>query len=463
MSVVTVTVTVTVPVVVTVQQYLLSLMVSGTNARYLVNGANEPVVLIGFHTWGNTQDGDTSYPPAAFDWDAYISALLAYGCNFTELWCHEMTQSWADVDGVYFTPNRYERNGPGNGYDGKPKYDVTSINQDYLDRLRARAVACRNNNIYVGVMLFDGWCVSSKGMAGSPWLYHPYELANNINSLDTDTNNDSQGDEAEYHTGNNALPYEEDLVEAILDTLNDLDNVIYNVCNEATMSDENNAWHEHMMDHIRTYEATKPYQHLVGFTKQYPGTDATACANVKNSSADFGAYGTTYADAVYDGNGPVSMYDTDHTVGLTSQYIWIWQALCNGHGGMWYMDEWDGVAYGNDTRNNATYILIRDNLGYANTLVGLLDDLLGMTPQAALCSSGYCLAKDQAANAEYICYYNGSGTFTLDLSNAVGTLNIRWLKCADGTVTDTDTTTGGAVRTLTPPWTGVVIAYVRHP
>jgi len=436
------------------------LEVSTTNARYFADSSGKPVYLSGFHTWANVQDGDVTYPPATFGWSAYLSALLSYGCNFTELWCHEMIRGWSDTDDVYFLPDRYERTGPGTANDGQDKYDVTKINQDYLDRLRSRAVDCFNNGIYACVMLFDGWCTESKGWAGNPFTYHPYELANNINSLDGDTNNDTEGYEVQYHTGNNALTYEENLVAAILDTLGDLPNVFYNVANESTGSAENTAWQEHMMDYIRTYQtANGLLTQLVGFTKQYPNASS---ATIKSSSADFGAYDTDYAGAPYDGDGPVSVYDTDHTFGLTDTYAWIWESLCDGHGGAWYMDEWDGVCYGADTRNDATYILIRDNLGYALTLFNLLNNPLLMTPQPSLSSSGFCLARDHATAGEYVCYYDGSSTFTLDLTNATGTLNIRWLRTSDGTVQDSATVSGGDVRTLTPPWTGKVVAYVRH-
>jgi hypothetical protein len=124
------------------------------------------------------------------------------------------------------------------------------------------------------------------------------------------------------------------------------------------------------------------------------------------------------------------------------------------------MDDWDGVAYGSDTRNNATYILIRANLGYALAFAQAMP-LLDCTPQAALSSSGYCLAKDHASAAHYLCFYDGSSTFTLDLTTAEGALNVTWLRCSTGE-TDTGTVSGGAERTLTPPWTGAVVAYARH-
>jgi len=439
--------------------------ISALNSRYFQNSASSVIILVGFHTWYDVQDGGATDPPPSFDWDAYLTALkTTYGCNFTKLWACETTRDWGgDFTGDRMTPTRYVRTGPGNDNDGKLKFDLTQINPDYLNRLRTRAVACANAGIYVCVQLFQGWHIEDKGGTGNPQDYHPYLAANNINSVDGD--NDSDGLLTETHmpaaAGNNTLAYQEDMVEAIIDELNDLDNVIWEISNEDTGSANNTTWQEYMINHIKTYEATKPKQHLVGMTKQWP-TESDAALDA--SGADWVSYSATKADAVHAATDPVSMYDTDHTVGITTAYIWIWEAFCNGHGGSWFMDKWYPNMYAEDTRATSADILIRENLGYLVTQVGLLNDLLGMTPQAALCSTGYCLAKDHATAGEYVCFnVNGAATFTLDLTNATGTLNIRWIKCSDGTLDTDDTVAGGAERTLTnPSGFGVSVAYVRY-
>jgi hypothetical protein len=196
---------------------------------------------------------------------------------------------------------------------------------------------------------------------------------------------------------------------------------------------------------------------------QYP---SGSNSNIDSSNADISSYGANDTGPLDDPFTPTArpnMFDTDHSGGLVSDYEWMWRGLCRGNGGAWFMESWDGAFDGNDTRANATYILVRDNLGYLLTLTRLLNNILLMTAQDALCSTGWCLARDHATAAEYICFQDGTGDFTLDLDTATGTLNVRWLRCSDGTVTDNVTTTGGATRTLSPPWAGVVVAYVRHP
>lgn len=425
------------------------LSVSGVNARYLVNTAGEPVVLAGFHTWNNVQNSSASPPAAEFDWDEYLTALTSRGLNFTKLWTYESPRGWGRYRGIM----RYERSGTSGAADGGNKFDLTALNQAWIDRLRARAEACKTAGLWCCVQLFQGWDAEDKGIENS-WTYHPFASVNNINSVSGDTNTDGSGTETRRLASNPVLSYQEAEVTAVVTALNDLDNIIYEISNEDTGHSENTAWQEYWMDFIRDLEAGMALQHLVGMTVQYPsGSNAT----LTGSSADWVSYSNR--DGV-DGT-KVSMSDTDHIEGLTDTYQWIWISFCNGHGGLWYMDSWDGGGYDADTRANSTYILIRDNLSYAVDLIGLLNNIEAMTPQAGLSTSGYCLARNHATAGEYVAFYDGSGTFNLNLSTATGTLQVRWLRCSTG-ATSTSTVSGGDVRTMTPPWTGAVVLYVHH-
>lgn len=441
------------------------LSVSSTNARYFVNELGAPVVMFGHHTWYNIQDGGSSDPPPSFNWSEFLQSLLDYGCNATKLWASlESPRGWSHDNNQWIVPMRYPRTGPGNGNDGKAKFDLAQIDQDYLDRLRTRTEACEAAGIYAIIQLFQGWQVENgKGSpgTGTPGLYHPYNTDNNINSLNPDDNSDDDLRESQYATSNPALAYQEALVEAIIDEIGHCRNVLFEICNEPTGSTENTNWQVHLINHIRAYEATKPLQHPVGMTVQWPNGSNAA---LDSSGADWVSYNGDKADIVHSASDPVSFRDSDHVEGLAAENAidWIWQAVCNGHGGALFMDAWDGAMFGVDWRGMPGYVVIRENLGYAHTLVGLLNNILLMTPQAALSTTNYCLARNHATAGEYIAYQPGSGAFNLNLSTATGTLNIRWLRCSDGTVQDTATVSGGDVRTLTPPWAGEVVAYVRH-
>src|SRR5216683_6591573 len=63
--------------------------------------------------------------------------------------------------------------------------------------------------------------------------------------------------------------YQEDYVRKVVDTVNDLDNVLFEICNECNKN--STEWQDHMINFIKAYEATKPKQHPVGMTVTYPG------------------------------------------------------------------------------------------------------------------------------------------------------------------------------------------------
>jgi hypothetical protein len=430
------------------------LRVSTRNPRYLVDAMDRPVYLSGMHTWYNIQDGGASSPPAAFDWNEFLTRMVSKGHNFTRLWTREGAKWWPDDNTQYFHPPRYIRTGPGTANDGLAKFDLTKLNPAWIDRLRARVADCSKHGIYCAIMLFDGFSVSDKSGTYNPATHHPYMLENNINSLDGDADNDGMLLETQTDLNNNAWTYQLALVDALIDALNQFDNVIWETCNEPTGSANQNDWCNNLVSHIRSYEASKAKQHPIWYSVAYP---TGSNGNLDASDADCVSYNADKADTVVAGT-KVSIYDTDHTVGGTSEIAWIWTSLCEGHGGAADMDTW--ASFG-DTRNDPAWEMERANLGYALIRVNACRDFLGMTPQAALCSTGFCLARDHATAAEYICFQDGTGNFTLNLATATGTLDILWLRCSDG-ATSTGTVSGGAIRTLTPPWSGMVVAHVRH-
>lgn len=434
------------------------LTVSTENPRYFRNNLGH-VMLFGHHTWYNPQDGGGTNPPPVFDFDDFLASLTSRGVNFTKLWSMETLRGWSDDTNQWYYPAQWERTGPGNANDGYLKVDLTQVNTEYLRRLVDRATACAANSIYVVIQFFQGWQnETNKGGTGDPVTYHPMLLANNINGVDGDQNDDGQLLEIHTDLNNNAWAYQQGFIEAVIDAVNHLDNILYEAANEDTGSANNTDWQYAVINHINTYQASKPKQHPVGMTIQYPnGDDAVLDA----SGADWVSYKPSKADAVHSASDPVSMYDTDHTIPFTTDLTYYWGAYCNGHGGVWMMDHWNSLLYVPDTRSDPTFEMVRDNLGYMAAWTRLID-LPNMIPAPALSTTGYCLAKDSGnGDAVYIVLRPSSGTFNLNLSTAVGTLNVEWLRCATG---DTSTTTvaGGAVRTLTPPWTGVVMARVYN-
>lgn len=437
------------------------LRVSSQNSRYFTDNSGKAIYLTGSHFWLNGQDisVDGSNPPPAFDYDSYLDFIEERGHNFFRLWHWEQTHHQvADSNsGIYIAPHPWQRTGPGSANDGGLKFNLTLFNEAYFDRLRSRVAKAAQRGMYVSVMLFNGFSVSfpkNAYSAQNPWLMHPFCSANNINSLDGDSDNDDSGDETQDLSISAVTGYQEDYVEKVIDTLNHFDNVLWEICNEA--NSDATTWHAHFISHIHTYEASKPKQHPVGFTVQWPGGTNS---EVNSSDAEWGSYNSGDGNLTAPplaGGSVVSLWDTDHVAAVSYEATLVWRGFCRGHN-ILLMDEYDGSADTDDMREDAAAEHVRNNMGWAREYAERVD-LINMTPSTSLASTGYCLAK---TNAEYIAYRpSGSSNFTLDLAAASGTFNIEWFRPSTGATSSGGTTTGGATRTLTPPFSGEAVAYL---
>lgn len=436
------------------------LSISGDNTRYFVNGAGTPVYLAGAHTWNNMQDMGTGNPPAAFDYSTWLSYINTRGHNVFRMWAWEQSRWSCEVnsDNQYFYPNVYGRSGTSGNNDGGNKWDLTTFNQDYFDRLRARVIEAGNLGMYCIVMFFNGWSIGEILWASpgykQPFDGHPYNATNNINSIDGDTNDDGDGYETQQDSIAAVTTLQKALIVKFVDTLNDLDNVLWEICNEAgdATAEEETDWETALVTYLRSYEAGKAKQHLIGVNMPVAyvdtiGADWTSANGIDSDMDDPPEAAGTY--------GP-SVLDSDHNGGIVNGWN-PFRHFCKGHGGVLYMDNYDGSAIGgggtgSDDRATVVCEYTRYNLGYVLDYAARMD-LLNCTPQSALCSTGYCLRK---ADTHYLCYQPGSANFTLDLTEASGTFTVEWLECADGTVSSGGTITGGAERTLDPPGTDYV-------
>lgn len=420
------------------------------NGRYFANN-NGPIVLSGMHTWYNVQDGGDDDPPPVFDWDEYLEALVDYGHNCTKLWRLETARDWGGFPGQVFGQNAYARTGPGNAADGHPKFDLDTWNDEYFARLRTRAIEAGNAGIYVIAQLFQGWHLDNKSQgSGDPWPYHPFENGNNINNVDGDVNND--GDGFELRNVSQTALYTRSLafVDKMIATLGDLDHIIWEVCNEDTQSSAAVTWQRAIAAYIKAEDTRN---HPVGITKLYPGGDNGDL--FASSDADWISIDDNSDPDEADGS-KVILWDTDHVFGVTSTYQWVLRSFAQGHNPL-YMDVWDGALYGSDTRANADYILIRrlmgDAVGYSERM-----DLLNAEPDGSLSETGWCLASP----TELFVYQDDTGAFDVNLSGYGGVFTLEWYRVSNGTTQAGSNVTGGASRTLTPPWSGEVVAFLSQ-
>lgn len=448
------------------------LRVSSVNPRYFTDDSGRAVYLSGSHTWLNLQDGVLTDPPPAFDYNRWLHFLKDHNHNFFRLWTWEQAKwyvGWPEP--LYFTPQPYERTGPGAALDGKLKFDLTKFNQAYFDRLRGRVIAAGQQGIYVSVMLFNGWSVSKqKGdfALANPWRGHPFNSANNINGVNGDPNGDESGEEIQQLPSWNptSLPaytaYQEAYVKKVIDTIGDLDNVLYEIANETNGGQEAVNWQYHMIDFIHRYERSRPKQHPVGMTAAWPGgNNADLLASPAEWISPNSPTGTLDYPPIADGT-KVVVSDTDHLVGLGGNRVWAWKAFMRGEN-LLFMDRYDDSFHllddGYDL-NNPNDSSLRLNLGYIRVFADRMD-LLAMKPHGELSSSGYALANPSPAEPEYLVYLPSKKAVTVDLTAATGTLSVEWFDPSTGSTRSGAAATGGAKRLFSSPFGEDSVLYIR--
>ena len=438
------------------------LRVSPINPRYFTNGTSRAVYLTGSHTWPNFQDGGVIDPPRAFTWVAYLDMLQKHHLNIIKLWRFEQAKFSSETPGnFYLVPSPYLRPGPGTALDGKPKFDLAHFNQAYFDRMRQRIIDARERGIYVAIMLFDGWSVESKlrKPVGNPWLGHPFNAASNINGIDGDTNHDNAGVESHTLTIAVVLALQEAYVRKVVDTVNDLDNVLYEISNEDPATTAALAWQYHMIDFVHRYEARKPRQHPVGMTSLWPdGVNA----ELFSSAADWIAPNGELTDTPSASGIKVILNDTDHLCGVCGTVSWIWKSFTRGTNPM-LMDPYDGawpIASAPYNIEDPRWEKVRANMGYARSYADRMN-LLAMLPHGELTSSGYALANPVKSGAEYLVYLPSGGSVTVDLSASPEALATEWFLPSSGRIVPGATIVGGGLRSLAAPPGPDAVLYIH--
>jgi hypothetical protein len=444
------------------------LRVHPTNPRYFTDGTKnadgslKAVYLTGSHTWNNLVDMDKADPPAPFDFGAYLDFLQRYGHNFIRLWTWDSFAWDSRANGKlgkdfvhHVAPLPWARTGPGKALDGKPKFDLTKFNPEYFDRLRTRVRAAGERGIYVSVMLFEGWGLSHanhriKDADGWAYRSHPFHPDNNINGITGDLNGD--GNVLEIHSlASDAINVlQAAYIRKVVDTVTDLDNVLYEVINEGG----NQEWDWWVVKTIKDYERTKPKQHPVGIT----GHGGERIATMQMSPADWispgGQDGYRDPAPAWDGR-KVSLLDTDHIWGVGGNHGWVWRSFLRGHNPI-FMDPYDGSILGE--RFDPRFELLRRNLGYALRYARKVN-LAAVTPQGELASTGFCLANP---GKEYLVYLPEGGEVTVDLAAVSGSVAVEWFNPRSGETTQGQGTAGGGKCSFKPPFDGDAVLYLRR-
>lgn len=422
------------------------LRVHAQNPRYFSDANGRAILLVGSHMWNNLVDMGRDDPPGGFDFAAYLDFLERYGHNFIRLWTWDST-TWdtranrgLGKDFVHHVaPLPWRRVGSEKALDGKSKFDLNQFDPAYFVRLRKRISEAGRRGIYVSVMLFEGWGLmhGNRGRAapaGWAWRGHPFHPANNINGIDAGVEGDPNSGKPHSLGDRKVNAIQAAYIHKVIDTVNDLDNVLYEVINEGGEP----KWDWWVVETLREYERSKPKQHPIGIT----GHGAEDLKSMLASSADWISPGSRdgYKDdpPAWDGK-KVSLLDTDHVWGIGGNQAWVWKSFLRGHNPL-FMDPYDGEVLGK--RFDPQWEPIRRNLGFVRRLSQRVG-LAAMTPHDELASSRFCLADP---GAEYLGYVPRNNKLTVDLTQAKGQLTATWLDCTTGKTRSSARVAGGGKR-----------------
>ncbi|MEQ1824969.1 MAG: DUF6298 domain-containing protein [Pirellula sp.] len=457
------------------------LRVHPTNPRYFTDGSGKAVYLTGSHPWQNFQDMGVTQPPAEFDFDAYLAFLGKHGHNFIRLWRYELTEwtGWNEKQPPvrYTMQHPWKRTGPGTALDGLPKFDFAQWDDSYFERLRSRVQAAQRRGIYVSIMLFEGWCLR---IQPSSWSGHPLNAANNVNGINGDVDNDGQGLEVQMLKVPAITELQKAYIRRVIDTVNNLDNVLYEISNESLYTPEILKWQTEMVNYINKYQAGKPKQHAVGITNLVALNNQGKIASNESiiaTSADWVSPGVTIWGPrdPYSINPPattgkkVEILDSDHTWNnacmtrtseLRADHAWVWKSFLRGYNPI-YMDpldlsQPDGVM--EYAKANAyAIVLARPAMGHTRAYAERMN-LAAMTPRDDLASTQYCLANP---GKEYLIYLPDGGEVTVDLVAAKAPLAAEWFNPRTGERRAGNIVDGGAKRPFKAPLAGDAVLYLR--
>lgn len=443
------------------------LRVNPVNPRYFTDASGKAVYLTGSHVWSNLLDRGTVNPPnVPFEYNAYIRWMVSRNFNFMRLWTAELPNvgdgNTGDPDENFVgLPLKWVRTGPGYANDGGLKFDFTQFDQNYYERMRSRIITARNSGVYVSIMLFGGfeWQFETNPKDGNP-----FQNSNNVNGVScpaTCPTDNSQMTEEVWSI-------EQAYIRKVVDTVNDLDNVLYEISNESG-APYSNSWQARVISFVKQYEATKPKQHPVGMTFQYTGgSDST----LYGSAADW----VSPVTRLPDGTGAkVVINDTDHSYswpdmkrdGKAAHRGWVWRNFTLGNNVLFmdpYLVAWpQRNSPGGSTADphigakpDSYWDVIRDAMGSTLTYANRMN-LVAMTPQAKLSSTHYCLANP---GFEYLVYQPSAGSFTVNL--LAGVYQYEWLNPSTNRIASSGTLSiSGGNRSLEPPFRGDAVLYLR--
>jgi hypothetical protein len=276
------------------------------------------------------------------------------------------------------------------------------------------------------------------------------------------------------------IAHQEAYVRKVLDTLNDLDNVLYEIINEGGSL----AWQIHMVDFVHACERGKAKQHPVGITSGTPwlrnapivasSTDWYSPVNQPNwwNRSDYAPIEDYKLDPPPADGSKVSFPDTDHLWGHGGNPKWVWKCFTRGHNPI-FMDPWQGLYLGSteeiagwsftggvskDQRDYPDWEPTRRAMGDTKRYADKMD-LAKMTPHPELASSRFCLANP---GNEYLIYLPEGGPITVDLAAQAGNFAVEWFfPTLNRSLPGTRALQGGDYTATTTPFSADAVLHLK--
>ncbi|MCS7223099.1 MAG: hypothetical protein NZ959_00870 [Armatimonadetes bacterium] len=279
---------------------------------------------------------------------------------------------------------------------------------------------------------------------------------NNSNNVDDDIDGDGTGSETVTLQDHPALErirnFQLAYVRKVVDTVNDLDNVLFEIINEGGTK----AWDWFLVRFVQDYEKRKPKQHPIGLTG-HGGEDNESM--IASPAQWFSLGAREWSDLatnprVADGR-KVSLLDTDHIWGEGGDYRWVWKSFLRGDNPI-YTDRLADLTA--DPRGDIPGAKeVRKAMGHTLTMAHRVR-LANMTPHTELASTFYCLAEFES---EYLIYLpDGGREVTVDLTAPPGTIAVEWMHPVTGELTLGPSVTGGSLPRFKSPVAGDVVLHL---
>lgn len=217
------------------------------NPRYYEFRGKPTILLTSAEHYGAVLNGE-------FDFMKYLDTLKADGLNLTRAFSGVYRETPGDfgipLNTLAPKPDRflapYARAAGG-------KYDLKKWDPAYWSRLKRFLAAAGERGIVVEYTLF---CVYYRDQM---WETAPWHPANNVNGMPSVPRDEVL---TLRHAG--LVRVQEEFVRKVAAELKDVDNVIYEICNEPYVTKVPDEWQRHMAKMLYEAESALPARHMIG-------------------------------------------------------------------------------------------------------------------------------------------------------------------------------------------------------